>query len=198
MSSESTELVRVLKAEAEKLQSRRAELEEEGARIAAELEHLGKRQELVIALLNNSGCPTGKGKDAIMALMEECSRQGAGSAAGQERGDGARRDVAALAYEILLARGKKPMYYEDLAAEVTKAGGHLGGTTPAQTLVARISRDPRFVRPEKRGWYAARDFYPKAKSVGARKPGRPVRTKRSTEQARADRGTNSRGTQVPA
>ena len=183
MAKVNPELIRVLSDEADTLQSRRNQLEKEAERVSAELTDIKKRQELVLGLLGISRRPMGRGRGIIIGLMEEVAGQDYGTTAFEGRGNGARRDVAELAYEILVARGKKPMYYEELAAEVVKAGGHLGGATPAQTLVARISRDQRFVRPEKRGWYAAREFYPKAKNVGARKPGSP-RDKKSAETRR--------------
>ena len=163
MSEGNADLIKVLKAEAEALDARRRELEVQAATIAQELEQTRKRQDLVNALMEASGYSVAS---ARVALGQANS---APAPAVEIANAGSRRNVADIAHSILLARGKKPMYYEDLAAEVQKAGGVLGGVTPAQTLVARISRDSRFVRPEKRGWYAARDFYPKAKNVGARR-----------------------------
>lgn len=175
MASENKELVRVLEAEAADLAARQRDLEEQSRGIGQELEHIRMRQDLIRALLDTSG-DQDRGRTAILT---DGDRQ---TAAGRRNG-GVHRDVADIAYEILLSLGKKPIYYEALAEEVQKAGGKLGGATPGQTLVARISRDPRFVRPEKRGWYAARDFYPRAKNVGARKPGSP-RDKKSAETRR--------------
>ena len=163
MSSSNNELIKALREEAETLTVKRQELEERSSLINNELAQVRKRQDLVDALLEASGFPVSETAEAIgqvPALSTDASNSN-------------RRNVGDIAYSILLSRGKKPMYYEDLAVEVQKAGGALGGVTPAQTLVARISKDPRFVRPEKRGWYAARDFYPKAKNVGARRPHKP-------------------------
>ena len=79
------------------------------------------------------------------------------------------RSVLDLAAEILAEREREPMYYKDLAKEVQGRGGALGGTTPAQTLVARLVNDPRFVRPTRKGFYALRVDYPNARNIGARK-----------------------------
>jgi hypothetical protein len=79
------------------------------------------------------------------------------------------RSAADIAYEVLSKRGKEPIHYQELADLVRAEGGDLGGPNPAQTLVARMAKDERFVRPAKRGWYSLREFYPRIKSVGARK-----------------------------
>lgn len=79
------------------------------------------------------------------------------------------RSVLDLAADILAEREREPMYYKDLAKEVQARGGALGGTTPAQTLVARLVNDPRFVRPTRKGFYALRGDYPNARNIGARK-----------------------------
>jgi hypothetical protein len=61
------------------------------------------------------------------------------------------------------------MYYKELADEVIKRGGVLGGKAPEATLTARLVRDERFVRPTSKGFYALRADYPNAPNVGARK-----------------------------
>lgn len=81
-----------------------------------------------------------------------------------------------IAAEVLRERGRDPMYYKELAAEVIKRGGLLGGKTPEATLTARLVRDERFVRPTSKGFYALREHYPNARNVGARK--RPLATVR--------------------
>lgn len=74
-----------------------------------------------------------------------------------------------IAVEVLRERGREPMYYKELAEEVIKRGGVLGGKTPEATLTARLVRDERFVRPTSKGFYALREHYPNARNVGARK-----------------------------
>lgn len=172
MSTDNLDLINVLQVESINLATQQKELEEQSRSIQQEIERIRMRQDLISALLDASGQP----RSAAGNTGDETSP----SAQATGQNGGTQRDIGSIAYEILRSRGKKPMYYEDLAAEVVKAGGHLGGQTPAQSLVARICRDPRFVRPEKRGWYAAVDFYPKAKSVGARKPVSRIKRGQST------------------
>lgn len=160
MHKESSDLIRVLREEAQALAARRHELEGQLEYLSSELAQIRKRQDLVRALMEASG------------VSETTSASAPNSVSRIGPTDGDHRKVADIAHSILLPLGKKTMYYEDLAKEVQKAGGFLGGANPAQTLIARIARDPRFVRPEKRGWYAAREFFPRAKNVGARKPAR--------------------------
>ena len=74
-----------------------------------------------------------------------------------------------VAFEVLSERGSEPMYYKDLAREVRSRGGDLSGKNAAQILVARLVNDERFVRPIRKGFYALRKDYPKARSVGQRK-----------------------------
>jgi exonuclease VII small subunit len=63
-----------------------------------------------------------------------------------------------------------PMYYKDLADAVVDRGGDLRGNNPAQILVAQLVRDKEtFVRPDRKGYYALREDYPKARNVGERK-----------------------------
>ena len=58
------------------------------------------------------------------------------------------------------------MYYKDLAAEVQNRGGDISGENAAQILVARLVKDERFVRPVRKGFYALRKDYPRAKKCG--------------------------------
>ena len=71
-----------------------------------------------------------------------------------------------VAFEVLSDRGQEPMYYKDLAQEVRARGGDLSGENAAQTLVARLVNDERFVRPIRKGFYALRKDYPNAQNVG--------------------------------
>ncbi len=78
------------------------------------------------------------------------------------------RNICDLAAEILREQDKKPMYYKDLAVEVMRRGGIIGGATPEATLVSRMTRDGRFIRPYQKGRYALREDYPESPNVGAR------------------------------
>lgn len=160
MGNNNTKLNDLLAEELNALGLRESSLEEQCRVSAEELEEVRRRRNLIRALLgladDGEVATALESGDAVRALVEP-----------KPHGRKA-RGVADIAYDIVVARRKKPIYYEELAEQVIEAGGILGGESPAQTLVARISRDPRFVRPEKRGWYAAREFYPKARSVGAR------------------------------
>lgn len=81
---------------------------------------------------------------------------------------GERLSVTDLAEAVLNERNKEPMHYRNLAAEIQKHGGVLAGKDPANTLVARLSKDDRFIRPFQKGCYALRKDYPDASNVGAR------------------------------
>ena len=79
------------------------------------------------------------------------------------------KEICDLVVQILSERQKKPVHYRELADEVQRRGIELGGTKPGRTLVAKISKDPRFVRPVSRGFYALRKDYPDARNVGEHK-----------------------------
>ena len=151
-----------LREETQALQEAEDVLEGQMQDMGRRLDEVRRRQGLVAALLGK----------------EEKEEDSNGGVEKQPRLSASAQSVADIAYDILLARGKKPMHYVELAEHVKAAGGLLAGETPGQTLIARIARDPRFVRPERRGWYAARDFYRRARSVGARKQQPSVKTKR--------------------
>lgn len=91
--------------------------------------------------------------------------------------------AADIAFEILMERSGETMYYKDLAAEVQNRGGDISGENAAQILVARLVKDERFVRPVRKGFYALRKDYPKAKNVGERK--RPSRNSNRTSRSSA-------------
>lgn len=82
-------------------------------------------------------------------------------------------DPIEIAWKILDERVGEPIHYRDLASLVIQNGGDLPGQDPASTLVSRLVRDERFVRPFRRGWYALRVHHSKVRSVGQRlKPSR--------------------------
>ena len=80
------------------------------------------------------------------------------------------RDIADIAVDILSERNRKPVHYRELAKAIEARGCNIPGIDKDHTLIARLVRDDRFVRPTRRGFYALQRDYPDAKSVGARKP----------------------------
>jgi hypothetical protein len=82
-----------------------------------------------------------------------------------------------IAHSVLEESGADPIHYKELAKIVIERGGEIPGVDPAQTLVSRLVKDERFVRPFRRGWYALRLHHPKAKNIGARRK-RRTRTRR--------------------
>ena len=60
------------------------------------------------------------------------------------------------------------MNYRRLAEEVEKRGGVVNGKSKNDTFNAHISRDKRFCRPNRKGYYALRAHYPDANNVGER------------------------------
>lgn len=157
------QLGQALEQELTHLADREAQLVAKAEEVNAELERIRRRRDLIQALLNTSDAKPGQSS-------EEEPKQPSSEAGWQSTiMCNAGKSIVDTAYEILLARGKKPMHYGELAEQVIAAGGAIPGQDPAQTLIARLSRDERFVRPERRGYYAARDHYPRAKNVGARK-----------------------------
>ena len=80
------------------------------------------------------------------------------------------RDIEDIAVDILSEQNREPMHYRELAKAIQARGGSIPGVDKDHTLIARLVRDDRFVRPTRRGFYALRRDYPDAKSVGARKP----------------------------
>lgn len=79
------------------------------------------------------------------------------------------RDIEDIAVDILRTRDKAPMHYRELAKKIQDCGGVIPGVDPDHTLIARLVRDDRFVRPTKRGYYALSSDYPNVTSVGARR-----------------------------
>ena len=79
------------------------------------------------------------------------------------------RDIEDIAADILSERNRAPVHYRELAMTIQARGGSIPGVDKDHTLIARLVRDDRFVRPTRRGFYALRRDYPDAKSVGARK-----------------------------
>jgi hypothetical protein len=76
--------------------------------------------------------------------------------------------ISDAAYDVLKERGEE-MHYQPLTHEVMLRGVPIGGKSPANTLLAHLSRDSRFSRPRARGTYALREWDPTAKSIGVRR-----------------------------
>jgi len=79
------------------------------------------------------------------------------------------REICDLVEQILVENPGTPMHFQDLAEEVRRRGVLLGGKDPGRTLVAKLVHDPRFVRPERKGYYALRADFPDSPNVGARR-----------------------------
>lgn len=78
------------------------------------------------------------------------------------------RDIRDIAADVLRSRGGDPLHYTEIAEEIQTRGGVIPGIDAASTLLSRLVRDARFVRP-KRGHYALREHYPDTESVGSRR-----------------------------
>ncbi len=77
------------------------------------------------------------------------------------------RDIRDIAVDVLKSQGGEPMHYASLAKEIKARGGIIPGVNAANTLLSRLVRDERFVRP-KRGHYALKSDHPDVESVGVR------------------------------
>ena len=148
-------LRRELEREKAALEARRQELEQQIANLKADEEAVSFRLVHVNALIRE---PAG----GVAAEYEKANVQRFESA-------GDLSDPLEIAYALLEERGAEPMYYRELAELVRQKGGDLEGSDPAMTLISKLVTDDRFVRPFRRGWYALRAHYPKARSVGRRK-----------------------------
>ena len=146
-------LEQVLQAEKDSLEKEQAELRAQAAEAEARLRVIEERLAHVNGLLSPSNTTTGTP---------------------DLNGHHPTPSAADIAFEILSDRSGETMYYKDLAVEVQNRGGDISGENAAQILVARMVQDERFVRPVRKGFYALRKDYPKAKNVGERK--RPTRT----------------------
>ena len=109
--------------------------------------------------------------DLVRRLLDEEQGMDTASAphARQPSPNGAVEHVCDIAEQVLAERAAQPMYYKELAVEIIKRGGALGGRNPAGLLTARLVADERFVRPTAKGFYALRRDYPNARNVGARR-----------------------------
>ena len=76
--------------------------------------------------------------------------------------------VKELAKQILSQRPDEDMHYKDLADKILELGGELRGQDPGLTLVALISPDPDFTRPNRKGHYALTKNFPDSRNVGER------------------------------
>jgi len=144
-----------LEHEKTSLEAKRHELEQEMARLKNEMEAVSFRLGHVTALLRGP---------EMEEVGEERNPDSQETATAEES-----TDPVEIAYRYLEEHGTEPVHYRELANVVKGRGGDLEGTDPAITLVSRLVADNRFVRPFRRGWYSLRVYYPKARSVGARK-----------------------------
>jgi len=78
------------------------------------------------------------------------------------------RDIRDIAVDVLKSQRGEPMHYASLAREIQARGGIIPGVDAANTLLSRLVRDERFVRP-KRGHYALKSDHPDVESVGVRR-----------------------------
>lgn len=115
----------------------------------------------------------------VRALLDErptrSSRPTMYSSQSLQRSSG-KKFISDLAEKILKEISPQTMHYRELLNEVQSRGGNLGGRTPSATLVAILVRDGRFLRPERKGFYALKEDYPKAQNVGARSTGSDFNT----------------------
>ncbi len=81
-------------------------------------------------------------------------------------------DPRDAAIEVLREHGGKDMHYKLLAGEVMHRGGRLPSKSPATALNAIMNRDDRFVRPNRRGYYALREHHPDVKENAGRRNAR--------------------------
>ena len=163
----------LLEAERERLISHDRDLEAREVELA---ELRAKAQQRIAAIAVLLKKPNDSAEDG--GTPDSCGSQFCVCAQAEPRNT---RKPAEIAFDILRQRGNEAMHYKDLATAVKNMGGELGGTDAAQTLVAMISKDARFVRPSARGCYSLREFYPTARNVGSRKPAIRTRIAKSHE-----------------
>lgn len=137
----------------EKLKELKAESQELGKEIEERQNRVAKNAQLITHLEGILDLSSNEQESSSPPLLRKASY----------------REVSDLVEKILAECGKKPVHYRELADEVQRRGVELGGADPARTLVAKISKEPRFVRPVSRGFYALRKDYPDARNVGEHK-----------------------------
>lgn len=143
-----------LEDEKKSLESKYEDLEKRIAALRAESEAVSVRLGHIIALLKEPGSEETE-TQASSLFQPEVAQEAC--------------DPVEIAYCILEDKGPEPVYYRELADLVRQKGGNLEGSNPALTLISRLVLDDRFVRPFRRGHYALRKYYPKAKNVGRRR-----------------------------
>ena len=151
-----TDLNTLLEAEHQRLKAKQANLQDQLRQSAEQLALMNSRLEHVRALLGKEHVQEGRGD---------------GPHAPSHHEDDTPRNVYDIAVDILSDRNGVHMHYKELAQEVLTRGGVLNGVSPSATLNAQMVRDPRFVRPTAKGFYALRRDYPTARNVGARRKG---------------------------
>jgi hypothetical protein len=160
-----TPLEKALTAEEERLTEQRLQLETSIRQMQADLEAIDVRLSHVRALLRTERA----GGDAV---CDESASAHSPPADVPDRAGVPREelDPVEIAFEALRERRGEPLHYRELAGLVISRGAILPGNDKAGTLVSRLVRDERFVRPLRRGYYALRLDYPKARNIGSRRP----------------------------
>ena len=144
--------IQAAKAELDRVSERRSELRGQIETLEAELSEVERR---LVHL------------KALVSLPSEEANLNEPSGA-RTHVQSSARDAAEVAHEILRECRPAELHYRELAKLVQEKGGDLPGRYPAQRLVAHLVRDDRFVRPTRRGWYALREDFPRARNVGER------------------------------
>lgn len=144
-----TELDSLLQEEQNRLAERQKELQEQISSAEKQLHAVSVRLTYVNGLLNSDEVP---------------------EADSHANSSPRRHDILDIAEAILGEREGTPMHFKELSEKVQARGGDIPGLDAANTLLSRLVKDERFVRPTRRGFYALRADYPSIESVGARKP----------------------------
>ncbi len=158
------------------LERERGDLQRELEEIRAKIAEAEKRLTVVIQRLRHV--------DGLLGFEDNSGSlsQSLELAAGEvSRPQPAGESITDLAERVLLEQQGKPMYYKELAREVQRLGGQIGGREPGAALVAKLVTDDRFVRPTSKGFYGLRHDFPTARNVGARL--RPKRRRSRHSQA---------------
>ena len=109
--------------------------------------------------------------------LTEYSDAGSRATATSIQTDARTTNVLAIAERILAQQSPKHMHYTHLADAVSEQGGNLPRHNKSRhdTLIRMMNEDPqkRFVRPERRGYYALTKDHPDVASVGTRRAREP-------------------------
>ena len=110
-------------------------------------------------------------------LLPGPSDAGSQATAPSTQTDARTTNILAIAERILAQQSPKHMHYTHLADAVSEQGGNLPQHAKSRhdTLIRMMNEDPqkRFVRPERRGYYALTKDHPDVASVGSRRTREP-------------------------